>query len=48
VSNLEIHVLVEESEAPRAFYLASLGFPAVDALHVACPEKAHAGVLLTA
>jgi predicted nucleic acid-binding protein len=41
------YVLVEETERQRGKVLEGLGFGQMDALHLACAEKAHADVLLT-
>lgn len=47
VSGFGEYVPVGEAEMRRGEVLASLGFGAMDALHLACAEKARADVLLT-
>jgi predicted nucleic acid-binding protein len=47
VNGFREYVQAEDAEIRRGELLESLGFKAMDALHVACAEKAHADVLLT-
>ncbi len=41
------HVALEDDCIRRGLELEEMGFPAYDALHLACAEAAHADVLLT-
>ena len=41
------HIMIEEPVVRRGLELESCGFGALDALHLACAEKARADVLLT-